>query len=752
MLGGTLAVATYLAVPRGLPRDAVYLAVGLSSVAAVVVGVRGNRPARGAAWYWLALGQLCWVAGDTLYSWYDDVAGVSPYPSSADVLYLAAYPLLAVCFALLIRARRRGRDIVGWIDASIVAVNLGLLAWVVLAGPIVRSGEGTVFARAVGLAYPAGDVLLLAMVVRLMIGPGARTAAFRMLTAAGVLLYLADTTFSVLSASSAYEGGAVDPLWLAAYVLWGAAALHPSMRALSERGDEPRTLTSRRLLGLTVAVLIAPCTLVVQLVLAVPLDAWAVALSSIAAFVLVVARMSLAGRAVRTSTAQRDRLRDDLTHQAAHDSLTELANRVRALEIIEAALHRGRRSGSRVGLLFVNLDHFKAVNDAHGHAVGDDVLREMARRTRGSVSAGDTVGRLGGDEFVVVVETLDCEAALVVLAERLVTAIAVPVKTGGRDVVVSASIGIALVRDGSIDADQLLREADTAAHRAKAAGRGRAEVFDEGLRRELQERTRLESAMRAGLADDEFELHYQPIVRVATRTVDGYEALVRWHRPGHGLVLPDDFIPTAELSDLICDLGRWVLHEAARQLAGWMAAWPDECRGMTVAVNISGRHLASASIVADVAAALAAAQLPADRLVVEITETVLVDQPTADAHLRALRDLGVAVSIDDFGTGYTSIGQLQHLSVDILKIDRSLVESSTSGAIELVRLVIHAAHAFGLTVVAEGVEDESQLGSLELAGCDTAQGYFFARPQPASVITALLAGRATTTDLEPQVY
>jgi len=751
VLGGALVVATYLAFPAGLARDAVYLAVGLSSVVAVVVGVQRNRPARRAAWYWLAAGQLCWVAGDTVYSWYDDVAGVSPYPSSADALYIAAYPLVAVCFALLIRARRGGRDVVGWIDASIVTVNLGLLAWVVLAGPIVRSGEGTVISRAVGLAYPAGDVLLLAMVVRLVVGAGARTMAFQLLVAAGVLLYVADTTFSVLSAASAYEGGAVDPLWLAAYVAWGAAALHPSMRSLSERGDEPRTLTAHRLLFLTAAVLIAPCTLIVQLVLGVPLDAWPVAVCSIAAFVLVVARMSLAGRAVRTSTAQRDRLRDDLTHQAAHDSLTELANRVRALEVIEAALHRGRRSGSRVGLLFVNLDHFKAVNDAHGHAVGDGVLREMARRLRGSVSVGDTVGRLGGDEFVVVVEALDSEAALVVLAERLVTAIAEPVSAGGHDVVVSASIGVALVRDGSTDADQLLRGADVASHRAKAAGRGRAEVFDEGLRRELQERTSLESAMRASLSDDGLELYYQPIVEVTTGRVNGYEALVRWHRPGHGLVPPDDFIPTAELSDLICDVGRWVLGEATRQLAGWRAEWPDVCHGMTVAVNISGRHLASARIVADVTAALTAAGVPADRLVLEITETVLVDQPIADAHLRALRELGVAISIDDFGTGYTSISQLQHLSVDVLKIDRSLVESSTSGAIELVRLVIQAAHAFGLTVVAKGVETEAQLGSLRLAGCDTAQGYLFARPAPATVIAGLLAERATSTDLESQV-
>ncbi len=526
------------------------------------------------------------------------------------------------------------------------------------------------------------------------------------------------------------------------------------MTELSERGTEPRTLTSRRLAALTLAVLIAPGTSIVQLVLGVPLDAWpvavcSVAVCSVAAFFLVVARMSLAGRAILASTAQSDRLRDDLTHQAAYDSLTELANRVRALEIIEAALHRGRRSTSSIGLLFVNLDHFKAVNDAHGHAVGDGVLQEMARRMRGSVSAGDTVGRLGGNEFVV--EALDSEAALVALAERLVTAIAEPVRVGAHDVVVSASIGVALVRDGSTDADQLLRGADAALHRAKAAGRGRAELFDEGLRRELQERALLESALRTGLTDHDLELYYQPIVEVATGRVDGYEALVRWQRPGYGLVPPDDFIPTAELSDLICDVGRWVLGEATRQLAAWIGEWPDVCAAMTVAVNISGRHLASASIVADVAAALAAAGLAADRRVLEITETVLVDQPTADAHMSALRELGVAVSIDDFGTGYTSIGQLQHLSVDVLKIDRSLVESSTSGAIELVRLVIHAAHAFGLTVVAEGVESEAQLSSLRLAGCDTAQGYLFARPAPAPVVARLLAERATSTDLEPQV-
>jgi diguanylate cyclase (GGDEF)-like protein len=749
LAGGALIVAVYLGIPEGVPRDIVYVAVGLSSVAAIVVGVRRNRPARRAAWYWMAAGQLCWVAGDALYSWYQDVQLVSPFPSPADALYLVAYPLLAVGFVHLIRARRRGVDVGGLIDAGIVTIGLGLLSWVVLAGPIMRAVEVSLPARVIGVAYPAADILLLALLVRLVISAGARSAAFRLLITAAGLLLVADTAFAFISANSSYQGGVVDLVWLTSYVLWGTAALHPSMRALSERGDGPAPVSVGRLVALTIAVLISPCTLAVQLLFSIPLDAWAVTLCSIALFALVVARMYMAMRAIQASTRQRDRLQDDLAHQAAHDSLTELANRAHALEMIEAALHRGQRSGSLVGLLFIDLDHFKAVNDTHGHAAGDDVLREAARRMRAKVRMGDTVGRLGGDEFVVLVEALESEAALVDLAERLVQTISVPVHAGGRDVVVSASIGVAVARDGNTDADQLLFEADAAAYRAKASGRGRAEIFDDGLRRELHERAHLEAAIRSGLADGQFMLYYQPVVQVSTGHVDGYEALLRWDRPGHGIVQPDDFIPTAEQSNLICDVGRWVLHEATGQLSRWAAVQSERGMDMTVAVNISGRHLASATIVADVATALAAADVPAGRLVLEVTETVLVDQPTAVTHLRALQELGVGISIDDFGTGYTSIGQLQHLAVDTLKIDKSLIESAAPGAGELVRLVVHAAHAFGLTVIAEGVELEAQLGAVRQAGCDSVQGYLFARPQPASVVTALLEARAKPTDPGP---
>jgi diguanylate cyclase (GGDEF)-like protein len=750
MACGALVIAVYLLVPEGIFRDVAYVGVGLSSVVAMLVGVRHYRPLRPAGWYLMAVGQLLWVTGDGLYSWYADVAHIAPFPSPADALYLMAYPLFAAGFVVLIRARKRGVDVTGLIDSLIVTIALGLVFWVTLVGPELRDTGRSWVARSIGVAYPMADILLLAYLVRLLMGPGARGAAFRLLSAAVGLLLLADMAFALISANSSYTGGVVDLVWLGSYVLWGAAALHPSMRTISEHGEEdPAPFSVRRLAALSLAFLIGPCTLVIEFLVKAPLDIWAVTLCSIALFDLVVARMYVAMQAIWDSTRQRERLQVDLTHEATHDSMTQLANRAYAMETIEAALHRGQRSGSIVGLLSVDLDHFKIINDTRGHAAGDEVLRETARRLRTAVRAGDTAGRLGGDEFIALVEGPDSDAALVELAERLVTTLAAPVRIGDHDVSITASIGVAVGRDGRTDADGLLLEADAAMYRAKAEGRNRSEVFDDGLRREMQERARLETAIRTGLDNGQFVLHYQTIVQVATRGADGYEALLRWNRPGFGMVLPDEFIPTAELSNLICDIGRFALHEATQQLADWAAARPDRDGRMTVAVNISGRHLASAEIVADVTAALEASHLPADRLVLEITETVLVDQPTAITRLNDLRELGVGISIDDFGTGYTSIGQLSHLSVDSLKIDKSLVESSAPGARELVRLVVHAAHAFGLTVIAEGVEIEAQLGSLEQLGCDFAQGYLFAHPESVSSINALLDGHAATADTEP---
>jgi len=445
-------------------------------------------------------------------------------------------------------------------------------------------------------------------------------------------------------------------------------------------------------------------------------------------------------RQIVTSVRQREELQSALAHQAAHDPLTELPNRAQALQLTASALFRGQRAGSMTGLLFVDLDGFKAVNDNHGHACGDDVLREVAGRLRDTVRAGDVVCRLGGDEFVVLVEPVDTESDLLELAERLIARISEPISTAGRELRVGASVGVAVSRDATVDADVLFAEADTAAYRAKRHGRGRAEIFDEALRAQLTERAELEAAITEGLVAGEFQLHYQPVVDTLTGRLTGYEALVRWARPGHGLVPPDDFIPVAEASQLICELDRWVLHEAARQLAEWRtdagvgAGEPEP----TMAVNISGRHLADRRVVQDVVEALEAAGLPARLLVLEVTETVLVDDPAAMDHLAALRALGAGIAIDDFGTGYTSIGQLRHMPVDTLKIDRSFIASTDPGHRELVALMIQTAHTFGLTVVAEGVEEPDQLAWLQAGSCDLAQGYLLHRPLPAAAAGALL--------------
>ncbi|MEJ5946427.1 EAL domain-containing protein [Pseudokineococcus basanitobsidens] len=424
----------------------------------------------------------------------------------------------------------------------------------------------------------------------------------------------------------------------------------------------------------------------------------------------------------------RDRLREDLTHRATHDPLTELPNRARALDLLDCALARARRERTPVGVLFVDLDRFKRVNDTLGHAAGDELLRVVAARLRTSVRPGDAVCRLGGDEFLVVVERAD-ERALLQVAERLVEAVARPVPLAAGTASVGASVGVARSGDGTVGREVLLAEADTATYRVKASGRGGVGFFDDELRAQLLAVRELEEALALGIARGELRLHYQAVVAVDDERVLGYEALVRWERPGHGLVPPADFVDVAERSALVCDLGREVLRQATSQLAAWSASDPVAA-GRNVGVNISGRHLASPRVVEDVREALAGSGLGPHRLVLEITETVLVDHETALERLAELRALGVAVAIDDFGTGFTSIAQLQRMPADILKVDRSLAGSDDPADAQLVRLVVGAARAAGLEVVAEGVETSAQMDALRAAGCDAVQGFWFHRPAP----------------------
>ena len=732
-------VAGLFAAPdRGL-RDVLYVVVGASCVVAIVIGAVRNRPAARGPWLLMALGMGMWVSGDAVFSWLQDVAHVEPFPSAADYLYLAAYPLLAAGLGRLAWLRRHGRDLAASVDAAIVTLACGLVSWVVVAGPLARA-QTVGLERIVGVAYPAGDIVLLAALTWLLTSIGRRNAAFRLLAGAAAVLVVSDSLFLLVSAGTVADPhDLLDVGWLSAYALWGAAALHPGMQALSEPPDEvASSVTGRRVAALGVAVLVPPLTHAAQLLAGIRPEDWAFVGVSSVMFGLVVARMALAIREVRRAERARSRLAADLEHQAAHDGLTALANRPRILELVEAALHRAQRSGDLVALLFIDLDDFKRVNDTYGHAAGDHVLRVSAARMREQVRGGDTIGRLGGDEFVVLVERVEDEADVAQLAGRLLGALQVPVLLpgAGREVAVGASIGIATSRDGGTDPAVLLHDADAAAYRAKRAGRGRFEVFDDALRREIHERTELEHAIERGLDADEFLLHYQPVVDVVSGAPTGYEALLRWDRPGHGVVDPSGFLPLAERSALVCRLGRWVLHDATAQLARWSAQDPQAFGALTVAVNVSGRHLHDGAFVHDVTEALEASGLAARRLVLEVSERVLADGPAVVDRLGALRRLGVRIAVDDFGTGHTSVHRLPALHADGVKIDRDLVASTDPADVELVALFVRAAHAFGLVVVAQGVERDDQLGPLARSGCDAVQGFLLGRPRPAAGIAA----------------
>lgn len=730
VLAVVVLAAAWVVAPTALSRDVLYELIGLVAVAGVVLGTVVRAPRSRVAWLLTAAGVLLLVGGDAMYSWYQDVLGVNPFPSPADAVYLSAYPVLAGALMVLVRSRGAGRDLVGILDAAVVTLSLGLVAWIVVGAPIVAE-QGVTPSSLLSMAYPAADVMLLGVTARLTFGRGHRPLAYRLLVASIVLLTVADGAYTLLGSTAAASSRWLDATWLTSYVLAGAAALHPTMVDLSEPAIQERRITGRRLAGLTLAILVAPTAELLELLNGTGRNLWAVLIFSTALMAVVLSRLQLALHQAQLAVRQREQLHDRLVHQSAHDSLTKATSRAHFLDAIENRLRALDAAENPVGLLYLDLDHFKQVNDTFGHAVGDQVLQRVVDRIRHVVRADDLVGRVGGDEFVVLVHDANSEGLLVDIATRLLKAIERRMQVGEHSLWLSASIGVARSQPGMDEPDELIRNADAAAYQAKSEGRARVQVFGEQLREELRERADAEDAIRRGMAAGEFLLYYQPLVELSTGTVVGYEALARWQRPGHGLVQPCDFIPVAERSSLICDIGRWALTTAAAQAA----AWDHDSRPHTqMSVNISGRHLASSVIVDDVLDACGAAGIAPERLVLEVTETVPLDAPVMRAQLIALRRLGVEIHIDDFGTGYTSIGQMRNLPASALKIDRSLIALDDPGARELVALAVHAAHAAGLKVVGEGVETQAELSALQDVGCDLVQGFHLARPAPAEQI------------------
>ena len=431
---------------------------------------------------------------------------------------------------------------------------------------------------------------------------------------------------------------------------------------------------------------------------------------------------------------------EELRAQALQDPLTGLPNRTLLLDRLSHALRRLRRRPGGVAVLFCDVDRFKVVNDSLGHQAGDELLIAAARRIERGLRAGDTATRFGGDEFVVVCEDVHNEAQAAEVAERLAASLAEPFLLRGEDIYLTASIGVAVTGNPDDDPRSLVRDADAAMYEAKAHGRSRCVVFDNPMRERAVARLETENDLRRAIERGELRVHYQPNVKIDGLAMIGAEALVRWERPGRGLVPPSDFIGLAEETGLIVPLGRLVLEEACRQLAEWTGAGLVD-PGFTMSVNLSPHQLRAPGVLDDVHGALTRSGIAPSQLCIEITESAFVDDSRgATEAIRRIHGLGVQVAIDDFGTGYSALSYLHLLPVGILKIDRSFVGRLGPDPRDraVITGLIDLAHALSLTVVAEGVETAEQLADLAAMSCDVAQGFYFAKPQPAAAMRGLL--------------
>lgn len=696
--------------------------------------------------------------------------GVTPFPSYNDIGFLASYALFLAGVAL---ADRQGTDRGSRVrlDALIVTCALAIVHWVLLFHPYLHRIGLSGLALVLAVAYPLFDLVLFGGAVTQLFSARTRNQPTRLVLFAICATLAANTIYFASAAASDFRTVTISDsaLWLVSYVLIGVAGLQRATLGAAEPSTRNRApLSGRRTIAFAVATLIGPASLLVMTGtsqfgqwnstewghLIVP-----AALSGALSMLLVI-RLSFVARVAQQRSEELDRrtieldrqardlaealeerkaLERQLRHHALHDPVTGLANRALLSQRMEWALSRRDNTGQHA-LLLLDLDWFNNVNDSLGHAKGDELLVELAHRLRAAVTPADTLARLGGDEFAVFVEDIASFQARE-LADHLREVIRAPLRLDGRDVYLTASIGLVDIHDARITPQDALRDADLALYAAKRNGRDRVVVFSPELRTARETFTRIADGLRKALAHDGLAVHYQPVVDLSTGQIMAVEALVRWTLAGSDPVSPAEFIPVAEETGLIVPLGAWVLRRACQDTRPWHARY-----GISVTVNVSGHQLVEPDFADTVLRTLSEVDLPATALILEITETVLIaggdqSERTLDT-LNRLRDEGVRIAIDDFGTGYSSLSYLTQLPVDLLKIDRSFVPSAGEASSDdhaFTRAVLQLGASRRLPAIAEGVETPEQARLLREMGCTLAQGYLFARPSPAVVIDAALA-------------
>ncbi|MDE3134278.1 MAG: EAL domain-containing protein [Acidobacteriota bacterium] len=686
-------------------------------IARAFVGRRRTRSARAVPLV-LGLGLMMWSAGDLVLA----VNGASgpATPLLANVFYIGFYPLSYVGVMLLVHLGARRLTAEMWLDGLIAGLGAAAVVAAFLFHTILRAAGGDAQVVTTNLAFPIGDLLLLALVIGgSAVLPGRRRLPWMLLAVGLAVNTLGDTANLFASGLGAsHAGGVADAVAWPTSILLVSLSVWISPSTASPIVSAPRPSFVLPLLACVLSMAMLSISSIEHI--------------SAAALALALATLAAAGVRAGLSVRALRRLTLDKHRQAVTDQLTTLANRRALIELLEALEQEHANTGERrqLACLFVDLNRFKEVNDSFGHSVGDELLRQLGARLEGILRKDDLLARLGGDEFVVAMLDADGERGAV-MAQRIGARLHEPFQLGAVRAQIGASIGIAVAPSDATAGSDLMRCADLAMYRAKLAGQPFA-IYNEELDGRGN-RMGLVEDLRAAIAAGALELHYQPQIECASGEIVAIEALVRWNHPRLGYVPPLEFLPLAEDAELIDPLTELVLDMALAQCARWRAAGYE----LSVSVNLSSTNLHNPRLAALVGAALDTHGVPPSALVLEVTETMAITNFKASQQtIRALHDLGLVVSVDDFGAGFTSLAYLSSLAVGELKLDRSFIQGLVGGGADgrneaLVRSTIELAHALGLRVVAEGIEDEESFELLAELGSDLAQGYLISRPRPA---------------------